>query len=532
MCCSESLFFKARADRSVGAAHSDTLGAAVLAPEQEKASQPQDPSTVTEEDARQAVQPFQWAKHWYPMAFLDNLDPKVPHPVELLSQRLVLWCDGQGQWRCFQDKCPHRLAPLSEGRIEPSDGTLMCSYHGWRFNGEGACTDIPQSLDAKANAAACSNPRSCAISHPTKVLQGKVWVFGEGGPRAFIDSAAVQPAYAPNLAVEETLHDANGGEAVRFAAPYVRDFPYGWDVLAENLLDPSHVNFSHHGVLGNRDKPESGLTKIRPGPEPAAAPSAQDTVSFEVESWVRQAGKVDKWSVQFIAPCLIQWTFTLPWGNQNVLNFYMVPSAPGKSRFMFDAYTKAKGMPLMAYLVIKHLTVPWIPHLLTASRILDGDTALLHWQGHTVAREAKEAGNSWRQAYFMPTPADRYVAKFRQWLDERGSGGPTPFDPNQPLPPLETCKEAVLDRWNTHTKNCKACQQGFRLVRAVQIAAAMVGALCLLGLSAALGRGLPLLSKLPTLLSAGALLCTGTLAQCKSLEQKFKFVEYNHSHQH
>jgi hypothetical protein len=46
--------------------------------------------------------------------------------------------------------------------------------------------------------------------------------------------------------------------------------------------------------------------------------------------------------------------------------------------------------------------------------------------------------------------------------------------------------------------------QGFRLVRAVQIAAAMVGALCLLGLSAALGRGLPLLSKLPTLLSAGA----------------------------
>jgi phenylpropionate dioxygenase-like ring-hydroxylating dioxygenase large terminal subunit len=26
----------------------------------------------------------------------------------------------------------------------------------------------------------------------------------------------------------------------------------GWDVLAENLLDPSHVNFSHHGVIGTR----------------------------------------------------------------------------------------------------------------------------------------------------------------------------------------------------------------------------------------------------------------------------------------
>ena len=58
----------------------------------------------------------------------------------------------------------------AEGRIEPSDGTLMCSYHGWRFSGEGKCTDVPQSLDAKANAAACANPRSCARSHPTKVF--------------------------------------------------------------------------------------------------------------------------------------------------------------------------------------------------------------------------------------------------------------------------------------------------------------------------------------------------------------------------
>jgi nitrite reductase/ring-hydroxylating ferredoxin subunit len=41
--------------------------------------------------------------------------------------------------------CSHffRLAPLSEGRIE-SDGTLQCSYHGWRFNSEGKCTEIPQ----------------------------------------------------------------------------------------------------------------------------------------------------------------------------------------------------------------------------------------------------------------------------------------------------------------------------------------------------------------------------------------------------
>jgi hypothetical protein len=37
---------------------------------------------------------------------------------------------GFGYFRCFEDRCPHRLAPLSEGRIDEQDGgTLMCNYH-------------------------------------------------------------------------------------------------------------------------------------------------------------------------------------------------------------------------------------------------------------------------------------------------------------------------------------------------------------------------------------------------------------------
>ena len=56
---------------------------------------------------------YDWAKQWYPLAFVEDLDPKVPHAMELLGQRLVLWRDAEQQWRCFQDKCPHRLAPLS-----------------------------------------------------------------------------------------------------------------------------------------------------------------------------------------------------------------------------------------------------------------------------------------------------------------------------------------------------------------------------------------------------------------------------------
>ena len=45
----------------------------------------------------------------------------------------------------------------------------MCSYHGWRFQGDGKCTDIPQALDEKANSVGCANQRSCATVRPTKV---------------------------------------------------------------------------------------------------------------------------------------------------------------------------------------------------------------------------------------------------------------------------------------------------------------------------------------------------------------------------
>ena len=45
----------------------------------------------------------------------------------------------------------------------------MCSYHGWRFQGDGKCTDIPQALDENAKAAACSSPKSCASARPTQV---------------------------------------------------------------------------------------------------------------------------------------------------------------------------------------------------------------------------------------------------------------------------------------------------------------------------------------------------------------------------
>jgi hypothetical protein len=56
---------------------------------------------------------FVWRDHWYPISLIEDLDPTVPTPFQLLGRELVVWKDQQGEWRVFVDKCPHRLAPLS-----------------------------------------------------------------------------------------------------------------------------------------------------------------------------------------------------------------------------------------------------------------------------------------------------------------------------------------------------------------------------------------------------------------------------------
>ena len=81
---------------------------------------------------------FNFFQQWYPISPLEDLDPKRPTPVTLLGLGLVIWKPGFADQYCvFLDQCPHRLAPLSQGRVDEKTGHLMCSYHGWQFDPQG-----------------------------------------------------------------------------------------------------------------------------------------------------------------------------------------------------------------------------------------------------------------------------------------------------------------------------------------------------------------------------------------------------------
>lgn len=77
--------------------------------------------TVTSNNLGAAILPggedptvFDPLEAWYPIYFVDDLDRNKLSRFTLLATDLVIWWDkSNAMWQVFEDKCPHRLAPLS-----------------------------------------------------------------------------------------------------------------------------------------------------------------------------------------------------------------------------------------------------------------------------------------------------------------------------------------------------------------------------------------------------------------------------------
>ncbi|MBE9043703.1 Rieske 2Fe-2S domain-containing protein [Pleurocapsales cyanobacterium LEGE 10410] len=112
---------------------------------------------------------FDVKEAWYPIYYVDDLDRDHLARFTLLETDLIIWWDkSTDTWQAFEDKCPHRLAPLSEGRVNEA-GLLECPYHGWAFSGSGKCEVIPQQ---QPEGEAHTSSRACVRSYPTAIAQG------------------------------------------------------------------------------------------------------------------------------------------------------------------------------------------------------------------------------------------------------------------------------------------------------------------------------------------------------------------------
>ena len=385
-----------------------------------------------------------WHQRWYPVAYLDDLDRRRPQSFTLLATDLVLWWEpSSARWRAFADVCPHRLVPLSEGRVNER-GELECPYHGWSFDGDGTCTAIPQATAAQA-AAACSSARSSCRAFATAEAQGLLFVFA-GDPAAAdgVPLPLVPLLEEPGWLVQGTF----------------RDLPMDALTLLENVLDVSHVPFTHHRTVGKREN---------------AAPVEAELLSYGPEGftalWAEgpRKGRLGSQHTTFVAPCLMWHDLTAKGFGRILTVVYATPIRPGECR-LFARFPFQFNSVLPKLLV--GLRPRWLQHLGNHT-VLDDDQVFLHWQERALATRGGSA--AYEQACFLPTGADLYVAQLHRWVREFAGA---PF-PGQPLPPRQL-NELLLERWHAHTKHCRVCSgalAGIRRWRPVLLTAMVAAAL-------------------------------------------------------
>ena len=181
-----------------------------------------------------------WIRNaWYVAAWTHEIEPGRIHARTIIDQPLVMFRTATGIV-ALEDRCPHRFAPLSLGRLEGD--ALRCMYHGLKFAPDGTCIEIPgQKLIPQS---------ACVRRFPLHVMGSWVWVWM--GDAAAADVAKIPPT----LALDDPAYRLMAGQL---------DYDAHYLLIDDNLLDLSHLSFAHEKTLG-MDMPQWADLRPRMSP--------------------------------------------------------------------------------------------------------------------------------------------------------------------------------------------------------------------------------------------------------------------------
>jgi vanillate O-demethylase monooxygenase subunit len=160
---------------------------------------------------------------WYVAATSDELDGGLLGR-RLLDTPVVLYRLSSGEIVAMEDRCVHRAYPLSAGRLEGD--RLVCGYHGFQYDSDGACVNVPSQDNVPQGA--------CVRTFPVHEQPPFVWIWlGEPG------AAALRPP--PRTPWFEDPAWASTGTTLHVNANYM--------LLHEHYLDLTNVFVMHPEVV-------------------------------------------------------------------------------------------------------------------------------------------------------------------------------------------------------------------------------------------------------------------------------------------
>lgn len=157
---------------------------------------------------------------WHPVAAVAELQSQPVRPVKLLGEHLALFRSEDGSIGLVAARCAHRGASLACGMLDGDD--IRCAYHGWKYDKQGQCVDTPAEPETST-----LKQRIKIASYPVQEMGGLVWAY-------------LGPQPAPLLPRYEHMVRDGWEQDVGISR-----LPCNWLQVAENTLDPLHVEYLH-----------------------------------------------------------------------------------------------------------------------------------------------------------------------------------------------------------------------------------------------------------------------------------------------
>ena len=220
---------------------------------------------------------------WYVAAWSGDLAKGQLLGRTILNEPVVLYRMADGKVAALQDRCAHRFAPLSMGKIVGGD-RVQCPYHGLEYNTSGVCVLNPH---GNKNIP----PRARVRSYPVIEKHKAIWIWmGEKAP----DHSKVPDFSVMDNAPE--LHTTKLDGIVIKA---------NVELIIDNLLDLSHTSYLHDGILGNAETVESDIGVDSEGDDVIISRYARNATPPGMNKlmWPDVPAKVDKFTrIRWMAP--------------------------------------------------------------------------------------------------------------------------------------------------------------------------------------------------------------------------------------
>lgn len=205
----------------------------------------------------------------------------------LLNEPVVLYRKTDGRVVALEDRCCHRHAPLSLGRIKGDN--VECRYHGLLFDPAGKCIRIPWQDSIP--------PGACVRSYP--VVERYHWIWIWMGDPALADESQIEDFH--------WLDDPGWrfkGERLHVEGNYL--------LMVENLLDLSHLPYVHATSLADTAIPKNDLPirYDRKGDHVVVQRWIRDTSVppyFRLLAGLGKEERVDRWmNLEYSPPAMVR----------------------------------------------------------------------------------------------------------------------------------------------------------------------------------------------------------------------------------